>query len=89
MDEVEHSWELRAPRGDRNKFRSTLRWMRARLCDTADLDEGQRLNLMDEVEHSWELRAPRGDRNKFRSTLRWRGRLLPLEGSTLPDRFNG
>jgi len=57
MDEVEHSWELRAPRGDRNEFRSTLRWMRARLCDTADLDEGQRLNLMDEVEHSWELRA--------------------------------
>jgi len=25
MDKVEHSWELRAPRGDRNKFRSTLR----------------------------------------------------------------
>jgi len=25
MDKVEHSWELRASRGDRNKFRSTLR----------------------------------------------------------------
>jgi len=28
MDKVEHSWELRAPRGDRNTFRSTLRWTR-------------------------------------------------------------
>jgi hypothetical protein len=29
LDEVEHSWELRTPLGDRNKFRSTLRWTRA------------------------------------------------------------
>jgi len=33
MDKVERSWELRAPRSDRNKFRSTfrstLRWTRA------------------------------------------------------------
>jgi len=29
MDKVEHSWEWRAPRDDRNKFRSTLRWKRA------------------------------------------------------------
>jgi hypothetical protein len=29
MDKVEHSWELYAPRGDRNEFRSTLRWQRA------------------------------------------------------------
>jgi len=28
MDKVKRSWELRAPRGDRNKFRSTFRWMR-------------------------------------------------------------
>ena len=28
LDKVERSWELRAPRGDRNKFRSTLRWTR-------------------------------------------------------------
>ena len=26
MDKVERSWGLRAPRDDRNKFRSTLRW---------------------------------------------------------------
>jgi len=29
MDKVEHSWELYAPRGDRNEFRSTLRQRRA------------------------------------------------------------
>jgi len=29
MNRVEYSWEWRAPRGDRNKFRSTLRWTRA------------------------------------------------------------
>jgi len=29
MDKVEQSWELYAPRGDRNKFRSTFRWTRA------------------------------------------------------------
>jgi len=29
MDKVEHSWELYAPRGDRNTFRSTFRRTRA------------------------------------------------------------
>jgi hypothetical protein len=28
LDKVEHSWEWRDPRDDRNKFRSTLRWTR-------------------------------------------------------------
>jgi len=28
MDKVKRSWELRAPRGDRNPFRFTLRWTR-------------------------------------------------------------
>jgi len=35
MGKVEHSWELRAPRGDRNTFRSTLRWARAPHAVTA------------------------------------------------------
>jgi len=39
MDKVEHSRELRAPRGDRNTFRSTLRWTRT-ACATRQTRTG-------------------------------------------------
>jgi hypothetical protein len=44
MGKVERSWELRAPRDDRNKFRSTFRCSTPPVGDTA-LDEWQKRHM--------------------------------------------
>ena len=69
MDKVEHSWEWRARRDDRNTLRSTFRWgLRARR-DDRNIAVLTKVEPDGQVERSRELRAPHGDRNEFRSTL--------------------